>query len=110
MSNGCCAILNVAWTRQWALFLARLRSPAVKPFLKKMDQFYEDVRTGNLPNYTFIEPRISTNSNVREARRVLPVAPSGCTMTAAAWRALAVRRRAPPTASTPTVPSARVSS
>ena len=34
-----------------------------KPNIQKMDQFYDDAKAETLPNFTFIEPRISPNAN-----------------------------------------------
>ena len=47
----------------WAIFNADLRRPEAKAFLRPMSEFYEDCANGTLPNYAFIEPRISPNRN-----------------------------------------------
>jgi len=50
----------------WAIFMDDLRREVSKPNLVKMSQFYKDAAAGTLPNYAFIEPRISANKNASD--------------------------------------------
>ena len=47
----------------WAIFMRDVQQATSKPNIQTMDQFYDDVANGNLPNFTFIEPRLNPNPN-----------------------------------------------
>ena len=47
----------------WAIFMKDVQQATSKPNIQTMDQFYDDVANGNLPNFTFIEPRLNPNRN-----------------------------------------------
>jgi phospholipase C len=53
---------NNAFSLTGLIHYARLRDYFDTHFFP-MEQFYEDVRTGDLPNYAFIEPRLFINHN-----------------------------------------------
>ncbi|NQX27473.1 hypothetical protein HQQ81_08935 [Microbacteriaceae bacterium VKM Ac-2854] len=52
---------------QLVSYTGMLHAPVLEPYWKTnfatMEQFYDDVRTGNLPEYSFIEPRLVYNHN-----------------------------------------------
>jgi len=43
----------------WAIFMADVQRTKSKPNIQDMSNFYADAANGALPNFTFIEPRIS---------------------------------------------------
>ena len=47
----------------WAIFMSDVQRESSKPYIVPMAQFYDDAKTGNLANFTFLEPRISPNAN-----------------------------------------------
>lgn len=47
----------------WAIFMSYLRTAEAQPNIVQMQEFYADAAAGTLPTYTFIEPRISTNTS-----------------------------------------------
>ena len=49
----------------WAIFLADVQRNSSKPNIREMGEFYEAARTGRLPTFTFIEPRISPNPDAK---------------------------------------------
>jgi phospholipase C len=54
-------------TSQMVSFTGMLHAAVLEPYWKtnfrSMDQFYEDVKNGNLPAYSFVEPRMVFNHN-----------------------------------------------
>ncbi|NQX13286.1 twin-arginine translocation signal domain-containing protein [Microbacteriaceae bacterium VKM Ac-2855] len=52
---------------QLVSYTGMLHAPVLEPYWKTnfatMEQFYDDVRSGNLPEYSFIEPRLVYNHN-----------------------------------------------
>ena len=53
--------MRTRWHRRsFSVDVQRAKS---KPNIQKMDQFYDDAKAETLPNFTFIEPRISPNAN-----------------------------------------------
>lgn len=50
----------------WANFNADLRRPEAQANIKEMADFYTAAKAGTLPNYVFIEPRISANANASD--------------------------------------------
>lgn len=47
----------------WANFVAYVNTPQAKDRTFDMDQFYKDAASGNLPTYSFIEPRVFLNTS-----------------------------------------------
>ena len=48
-----------------AIFFADVQRNSSKPNIREMGEFYEAARTGRLPTFTFIEPRISPNPDAK---------------------------------------------
>lgn len=56
----------------WANFMAYLNTPEGVEGTHPMEQFYHDAATGNLPTYSFIEPRVFLNTSNTGPSRGLP--------------------------------------
>lgn len=56
--------------------ISSLRDEYVDPFTEKfqdMEDFFEDVKSGELPDYTFIEPRYDTGNNYLDGNSMHPL-------------------------------------